>query len=145
MQALEAMQRLVNIAQRFMSTMADAQSEEEQAQYEEAQPALDQITMMLETALPVARWRCHVEVDAVGKTRGKIHDEFTICAPSIHGILGGLMGLAAARTDVRITLWEQRVERADMLSGYQGPSKVSRYKTWLQSLLIYDAPTPPMN
>jgi hypothetical protein len=150
MSPLEAMRRLIQVGRGYVTHHMGAElggglDEEEEAFEALVTEACDITTLMLDTALPIARWRCHVEVDAESKVRGKIKDEFTICAVSIHGILGGLMGLSRIKTNVRLTLWEQRKTSAEMLSGYQGASKSSRYRDWLDSLLIYDAPQPPVN
>ena len=148
MQALEAMQRLVNIGRIFVEHHVGADlgiglTEEEKRAEEEVTESCDKIEQMLSLALPLARFRCHVEVDAQSRGRGRIKDEFTICSHSIHGIFGGLIGLSGVRTDVRVTLWEQSVEKAEMVSGYQGPSKAPRYRRWLQEISDTYAPPPP--
>jgi hypothetical protein len=131
MQALEAMQRLVNISQSYADSFEAGDESEE---YTVTKEAIEKIEQMLGLALPLARFRCHVEVDAESRGRGRIKDEFTICSPNIHGIFGGLIGLSSVRTEVRVTLWEQSIEKAEMVSGYQGPSKATRYKRWLQEM-----------
>lgn len=138
MLALEAMTFLIAETDKRMAItrqMAEIaeQTTEEREWCEQIEVAVSISTAMLNTALPIARYRAFVGVDAEGKGK-KIQNEYTICSPTIAGILAGLIGLLEHRTDVHVTLWEQRPEGADMLSGYQGPSKVARYKSWLSSL-----------
>ena len=143
MQALEAMQRLTNIGKLYVESFP-GETQEEQQFAEDTGEAIKKIEQMLDLALPIARFRCHVEVDYGSKTRGKIRDEFTICSPTIYGVFGGLIGLSRTRTDVRVTLWEQSIEKAEMVSGYQGPSKAIRYGRWLEEINeLYAPPAIP--
>lgn len=97
--------------------------------------AISTVQAMLNTALPIARFRCFVSVQAGKPPKGPIRDDYTVCSASMAGITAGLIGLAHTRVDVHATVWEQGALGAEMLSGYQGPSKVSRYRSWIESLL----------
>lgn len=146
MTPLEAMTFLIKqvddqmSATRQLSEITQMQPEE-QAHCEEVELAISVITAMLNTALPIARFRCFVSVDKHSLLKSRVHEEFTVCAVNIAGIKGGLIGLNEHRTDVHVTLWEQRATGAEMLSGYQGPTKGKRYRNWLDSLNVLEAPT----
>src|SRR3546814_11614036 len=60
--------------------------------------------------------------------------EFTVCAVDMDGIMSGLLGVTAIPTNVRVTIWEQRADGADMISGYQGQTKTMKYRQFLQGL-----------
>lgn len=139
MSPVEGINQLIAVADRFDSIMADAQSAEELKFHEDTKLAVAISQAMLNAALPVARFRCFVSVDRDSKKKGPIRDEFTISATNISAILGGLIGISQYQTDVHVTLWEQRATGADMISGYQGPTKVQRYRKWLESLPSHEA------
>lgn len=98
-------------------------------------------TAMLNSMIPVARYRVFVEVDPDQPKPKKgdkatiyTHSEFTLCATGILDIKNGLIGLTLAKTAVRVSLWEQRPTGADMISGYQGLTKTLKYRQWLEGL-----------
>lgn len=147
MQAVEALTRLLAIA--------DIHLKEERyrragSELEEGGPEMDEMDRreiavsichaMLNTAIPVARFRAFVEVDDVQPKRSKMQEEravlheFTICAVDMDGIMSGLIGVTAVPTNVRLTIWEQRADGADMISGYQGQTKTMKYRQFLQGL-----------
>lgn len=144
MTPFEAMTRLIVHADQTLTRNSTYRTETPELDESEKELSLSTavIQAMLNTALPIARFRAFVEIDANSKRRGKITDEFTVCAVNIHGILGGLIGLHQARVDVRVTLWEQKAEGASMLTGFQGPTKSSRYRSWVEELVFqFDTPT----
>ncbi len=147
MLALEAMTTLVKVADDHMAitrNMAELQdmTPEQREWSENIEVAISIVTAMLNTALPVARYRCFVAVDPKSSKKSLIRDEFTICSATMAGIIAGLTSLDQYQTDVYTTLWEQRAEGAEMLSGYQGPSKVKRYRSWLASLPTLEITAP---
>lgn len=145
MQALEALTRLLSIADIHLVT-----ERARRAELEEGGPELDEMDRkevavsicqaMLNTAIPVARYRAFVEVDDVQPKRTKVQaeravrHEFTVCAVDMDGILSGLIGVTTVPTNVRLTIWEQRADGADMISGYQGQTKTMKYRQFLQGL-----------
>lgn len=139
MQAVEAMTRLIAIADRFKATMGDAQSEEEQHQYEQAEVAAAVAQAMLNTALPVARWRCFVKFES-GKEKGR---EFTLCAVNIEDIVVALYAHVHIARQVYVTLWEQRPTGADMVTGYQGNTRDYKksYRKFIDALREYSSST----
>ncbi len=141
MQGSEALTRLIAIADRFHETMQDAQSKEERDQFEQGQLAVSVAQAMLNTALPIARFRCHVTIDKV-KEGSKIApgDDFTVCGTSVKAIKNGLVGLAMEAIEVHASLWEQRPTGADMISGYQGSTKTMQYRLWLKEIEAWNAP-----
>lgn len=110
---------------------------EQRERIENVEVAISVVTAVLNTALPVARFRAFVQVDTTSKKKA-IRDEYTICAQSINGILAGLIGLQHVRVDVHASLWEQKPMGAEMLTGYQGPTRGMRYRSWIESLLMWE-------
>lgn len=140
MTSLEAIQQLIAVADAHMSlsrSMAELgeMTPQQRETIENIEVAISTVQAVLNTAMPVARFRCFVSVEVGKKPKGPIRDDYTICAPTIEGITAGLIGLAQTRVDVHATLWEQRAMGAEMLSGYQGPTKVGRYRSWVESLI----------
>lgn len=145
MQALEALTRLLSIADIHLTT-----ERHRRVELEEGGPEMDEMDRkevavsicqaMLNTAIPVARYRAFVEIDdyqpkrtATQRDRAVLH-EFTVCAVDMDGILSGLVGVTSLPTNVRLTIWEQRPDGADMISGYQGQTKTMKYRQFLQGL-----------
>lgn len=145
MQALEALTRLLSIADIHLTT-----ERQRRVEMEEGGPEMDEMDRkevavsicqaMLNTAIPVARYRAFVEIDdyqpkrtAAQKDREVLH-QFTVCAVDMDGILSGLIGVTSLPTNVRLTIWEQRADGADMISGYQGQTKTMKYRQFLQGL-----------
>ena len=145
MQAIEALTRLLSIADIHLTAERLRRGE-----LEEGGPEIDEMDRkeiavsicqaMLNTAIPVARYRAFVQVDDVQPKRtphqaGRaVEHEFTVCAVDMGGILSGLIGVTAVPTNVRVTIWEQRADGADMISGYQGQTKTMKYRQFLQGL-----------
>jgi len=145
MQALEALTRLLSIADIHLGTERARREE-----LEEGGPEMDEMDRkeiavsicqaMLNTAIPVARYRAFVQVDDVQPKRtahqaGRaVEHEFTVCSVDMDGIMSGLIGVTAVPTNVRVTIWEQRADGADMISGYQGQTKTMKYRQFLQAL-----------
>lgn len=118
MQPVEAITRLIALADGMTAppdgpTRNVLHTEEEQQQNE---LAINVVQAMLNTALPVARFRCFVKIDS-GSEEGL---EFTVCAVKIEEIACALRPLTKATRKVYVNLWEQRATGADMLAGYQG-------------------------
>lgn len=139
MSPVEAMTILMRVADGVRTTL-EAIHPNDPVQKEDIELAQAVITAMLNTALPVARFRCFVSVDIDSKKKSPVRREFTVCAPDIAGIQGGIVGLQAYQTDVHVTLWEQRAGGAEMVSGFQGPSKTQQYRRWLSSLTQHEGP-----
>lgn len=137
MTPLEAMTVLIQNADQWKSD-----THQENTQYlEQVELAQAVATAMLNSALPVARYRCFVGVDFHKSPGSPIREDFTICSTTLTGIRAGLLGLREYKTEVHATLWEQRATGADMISGYQGPTKGKRYSLWVGSLNLETHPT----
>ena len=95
--------------------------------------AIAVIQAMLNTAMPIARFRAHVQID-------DHHDkkmpagEFTVLGVNITSIRAGLETLMHHKLNVHVSLWEQRETGADMISGYQGPTKAQNFRVWIRSI-----------
>lgn len=141
MQALEAMTHLIKAADEVASArrhraelndtfeITDAEREEARKEAEDISVAAAICQAMLNTALPVARYRAFVEVDRDQPKRSKFQesvaprDEFTICGVTMDNIIAGLIGIHHVPTNVKVTVFEQRADGADMMCGYQGQTK----------------------
>lgn len=141
---LEAMQTLISVADNHMSlsrSMAELNDmdPEQRERVENIEVAISVVNAVLNTAMPIVRFRAFVQVDATSKKKA-IRDEYTICAQSINGILAGLIGLQQHKVDVHASLWEQKPLGAEMLTGYQGPTRGrrSQYRSWIESLLMWE-------
>jgi hypothetical protein len=154
MNASEALTRLIQCADEQIAATQGSFSEqtgeepEIAPELEELQVAVAVSQAMLNMMLPVARYRCHVEVDAQqqkrspGQQKLAAHSEFTSCSASMEGIKSSLVALSTVDTEVRVTVFEQRATGADMLVGYQGKTKNQRFRTFLDQLTgIEAAPT----
>jgi hypothetical protein len=102
-------------------------------------------TAMLNSMIPVARFRAFIEIDDVQPKRSKSEEErapfheFVVCSVSMAGIASGLLGVTNVKTNTRITVWEQRQTGADMISGYQGETKCFNYRAWVKGLPSLEA------
>jgi len=144
MQAVEAMTVLIALgdaALKLNSTHGTEATEYSDAE-KQLQLAVSVAQAMLNTALPVARFRVFVKIES-GKEEGR---EFTVCSDKIEDIVAALYPLSKLARKVYITLWEQRATGADMVEAFQDwtRSSITRKMThWLDSLKKY-AVTIPM-
>ena len=141
MQPVEAITRLLAIADQQGQDLGGPVDPDTPAGQDQLAVSITQA--MLNTALPVARFRAFVRIESGGSSG----HEYTICATKIEEIVTALKPLTLFSTTVYVSLWEQKPMGADMLSGYQGKSKVmlrSRTKgglaAYLASLSKYSVP-----
>lgn len=114
MQAVEALQRLIGMADELMGLHPSQRPANEDNSEDKIAVAV--IQAMLNTALPVARFRCFVRIES-GREKGR---EYTICGVHIEDIVTALYPLSRNNREVYILLFEQRSTGADALDGYQG-------------------------
>jgi hypothetical protein len=104
-------------------------------------------TAMLNAFIPVAKYRCFVQIDRAdkkGHPTGQITAEFAVTSVSMAGIKSGLSALGSQDLDVHIGLFEQKPQGADMINGFQGRTKSQNYRLWYRGLDdIADLPTLP--
>lgn len=156
MQAVEALSLLIQVGDQRASDLrnlaphldSDDEIQRTTEQSEELSLASAICQAMLNTALPVAKYRAFVEVEAKHPKRSAyqesvaVRHEFTVCGVNMAAILSGLIGITSVPTSVKVTVWEQRANGADMISGYQGATKTGQYKQFLQGLIALEsAPT----
>lgn len=144
MQPTEAMQYLLSLSDRFIKIgqAADETDTPIKADFsvnrEELQLATAVITAMLNTAMPIARYRAFVEVtETFKKTKSDLsvlEGEFTICAVDMTSLKSGLAALYASDVLVRVVIFEQRPDGADMVEGFQGMTRSQNYRVWYRSL-----------
>ncbi len=136
MNALEAMTRLIehgNDTLRLNSTFGSDTPELSESE-ESLNLATSVMQAVMNTVIPIARFRAHVTIDKPGPSTKMVMGDFTLCGPSINCIRNGLLGLGHEGCEVHVTLWEQKPLGADMLSGYQGHSKSQQFRTWLKQI-----------
>lgn len=147
MQALEAMQRVIALADELLGLHPTQRPGNEDKEQEEV--AISICQAMLNTAMPVARFRAFVEVDRDQPKRTKFQesvaprDEFTVCGVTMDNIIAGLIGITHVPTNVKVSIFEQRADGADMLCGYQGQTKgKAEWGRFINQLkLIENSPT----
>lgn len=136
MQAAEVLTRVIAMSDELLS-LHPSQRPENADVDKESHPdyvAVAVCQAMLNTAIPVARFRAHVSIEGVtGNTKLGL-SEFTVSAVNIDGIKSGLVGLSMEGLAVYASLWEQRATGADMLSGYQGNTKTKGFREWLKQI-----------
>lgn len=143
MQAVEAMTILIALgdsALRLNSTHGDKTPKYSDAE-KQLQLAVSVAQAMLNTALPVARFRVFVKIES-GQEEGR---EYTICSDKIEDVVAALAPLSAMSRKVYITLWEQRATGADMIEAFQSWTKTAAHKkmkVWLNTLRKYAVTIP---
>lgn len=138
MQGAEALTRLIAIADR--RPVGEPMSPEDQQEFENDQVAISIAQAILNTMLPVARFRCFVRIES-GREEGS---EYTLCAVKIEEIIAGLFPLSQMSRKLYINLWEQRPTGADMLKAFQGSTAAGRgrsqFRKFLDELKQYSIP-----
>lgn len=148
MQSVEAMTRLIGLADELIKEdgvliLGDKFVEDDQGDLisamDEIKVAAAVANAMLNTALPVAKYRVFVRYDRCFP-KEDIGLEFTICAVQMKAIRAALAPLDLTSREVYITVFEQRATGAEMVSGYQGPTHTlnKKFKKWLDSLALID-------
>lgn len=137
MQATEALTRLIKVTDLAILEAKNQVNMEDSilaSEVEQNGIAVAVGQAMLNTALPVARFRAHVTIDKIGPSSKLGLGDFTVCGTSISSIKNGLIGLSHEGVEVHVSLWEQKAAGADMLSGYQGHSKSKNFRLWLAAI-----------
>lgn len=141
MQPVEALTRLIQVTDLSIAEAKSQINMEDsiiafEVEQNEVAVAIGQA--MLNTALPVARFRAHVTIDKIGLSSKLGLGDFTVCGVSIPSIKNGLIGLSHEGVEVHVSLWEQKATGADMLSGYQGHSKSRNFRLWLADIDAFE-------
>lgn len=147
MNGAEALTTLISLADDHLKDLGEPTDAKDQAWQERIQTAAAVCNAMLNTMMPIARWRAFVQIDEVPSKKGgsdlKVtREEYTICSVSIAGIKNGLLSLGIEDLPVNVSLWEQRATGADMVSGYQGKTKSQQYRIFLRSLDHFEKAEP---
>lgn len=145
MQPVEALLRLITIADRSATPTSgtfaidpasdfipDAPTDEQV----QDQLAVSIVQAILNTALPIARFRVFVKIES-GRESGR---EYVICAVNIEDVVAAIYPLTQMARNVYVTLWEQRATGAEMLEGYQGPTRTlmkKSFRAYLESMDKY--------
>lgn len=145
MQAAEAITRLIAIADQQNADLGPALDEQEASAREQDQLAVTIAQAMLNSMIPVARFRVFIRIES-GTFDGA---EYTVCCTDIVSVRAAVHALRSPARKIYIQLWEQRATGADMLLGFQG-STASFMKGkrsldhWLDSLSQFEH-TPAVN
>lgn len=140
MNALEAMTRLIEHASTSAKDIDRLRedpnfdvSPETREAVENLATAASVCQAMLNTALPIARFRLHVELKGVG--------EHIISSASIKPIRYAMSDLThnGDNLGIRATLWEQKSTGADMLEGFEGNTRTPLFRLWVKNLQLHEA------
>lgn len=134
MNAIEALTRLIALAEESLKLNSSLGDEEPEFSEHEGHLATATAICqaMLNTALPIARFRVFVEIDEIPGKQDSL--SFTVCALTIDDIKAALY-YAGIKTPVTLqaTLWEQKAAGVEMLSGYRGTTG-AQFTKWILSL-----------
>lgn len=136
MQPTEALQRTIDLANDRLG----------QDIWEEGDPGVEAVGIcksFLDTAVPLARFRCYVTVEGLGPKSKLGLGDFTVCGTTIPAIKNGLIGLRMEKVQARILLWELQQDKADMISGYQGDTKTLGFRNWLADIDRHEVERAP--
>lgn len=131
MHSLEAMTRLIEASSSHAKYLQGSE------EGEELETAIAVVQAVLNTALPIARFRLHVE--SITDRR-----EFTVSSANIYTMLDVLKSMREGfkNTEVICSLWEQTATGADMVSGFRGKTRAQNFRMWLKQIeVIGNAPT----
>lgn len=134
MRAAEALERLIAMGNVAIDSHAEPRDEADASFLEDDKIALAICQAMLNTAIPIARWRLHVEIEEVDKKSKFAVTDFTICSVHTASLQSALVGFWLADAKVSITLWEQTANGADMKMGYQGHTKDQKFRRFFDQL-----------
>lgn len=132
MRALEALTRVIAHAEAELNlnstrgTDAVDQSESEK----ELEEAVELCKAILETALPLARYRVHVEFRPTFGDKGPY--EYTLCAVRLNDVVKALSNLRMA--EIRVNVWEHKTSSASLIFGFQGMVGSKPFKLFLSHL-----------
>lgn len=151
MQAAEAIQLLILSMDQRHKDLGEPQEDVEQDDREREKLAIAVSQAMLNSMVPVARFRAFVEIDVEQPKRSAhqrdvaVYHEFTISGLTMGAIRSGLIGLGAVPTNCRVLVFEQRATGADVLCGFQGQTKTQKFRNFLKELDGYEAPSTVVN
>lgn len=100
---------------------------------------------MLNTAIPVARFRLHIDTRNTD-AKSRIGDvDFTVSATSIPSLKHTLKPFIKEDAQIHCTLWNQYPDRAEMLTGYQGATMHQGFRNWVRSLDAFEYEVSTVN
>lgn len=135
--SLEAMTRLIELGNEAINEQGVVILAGGDAELEDLRTAVAVVQAVLNTALPIARFRLHVE--SITDRR-----EFTVSSANIYTLLDVLKSMREGfkNTEVICSLWEQTATGADMVSGFRGKTRAQNFRMWLKQIeVIGNAPT----
>lgn len=128
MNALEAMTRLIQLGIETLSL----DSENMDPEYTESvETAVAVCQAMLNTAIPIARFRMHVSLP-------ETVPDFTVSSPSTKALIDVLQLIREKKKNqlIRASLWEQHANRAEMLHGFEGNTRADGFKYWIHQVKV---------
>lgn len=130
MRAIEALERLISIGR----DRHDGKSMSDIPEEEQNEVAISICQAMVNTAIPIARFRVHVVIEDVGKKSKFDVSDYTICSANTNGLKAALYSLWSEDLTVDVSLWEQRPTGADMLAGYRGKTKDQKFRRFYSQI-----------
>jgi hypothetical protein len=131
----EALTRVISLADELLGLHPSQRPANEGDERLENETAIAACQAILNTGMPIARFRLHV--DYLGK------GEFTICAITISMLQDQLKNIKLGKNvELQATLWEQTPTGAHMLSGFRGMSRAANYRAWIKQIEEYQNVAP---
>lgn len=126
MNALEAMTRLIEAASHYITEEGGPADPDMKKDLETAAAVAQ---AMLNTAIPIARFRMHVSLP-------ESMPEFTVSSPSTKALVEVLQLIREKKKNQLITasLWEQHPQSAEMLHGFEGNTRADGFKYWIKQV-----------
>lgn len=134
MRAIEALERGIALSDELLDLHPSQRPENVGEQWENDKVAVSILQAMVNTAIPIARWRIHAELKNVHRTSKMGECDFTVCGTSIASVKAGIVGLMREDGEAYVTLWEQTAKGAEMMSGYQGLTSAQNFRNWFRQL-----------
>lgn len=148
MNSLEAITRLIQFADdslqsKMKKLLGEGRGGEEvPVEDMELGVAISITNAILNAALPIAKYRCFVEIDKDQDkaVRKLVKTEFTVCGASMSAIKSGIASLLIEPINARVMIFVQLPHNSDMITAYQGKTKSKQYRDWLIEIDKYDLP-----
>lgn len=128
MNALEALTRLIEAASSYIVEEGGPGDPDMKKELETAAAVCQ---AMLNTAIPVARFRMHVSLP-------ETVPDFTVSSPSSKALVDVLRLIREKKKNqlIRASLWEQHANRAEMLHGFEGNTRADGFRYWIEQVKV---------
>jgi len=125
MQPVEALQRVVELAQAFVGREGGPTDEEDKA--------IDVTRAMLAKLVPVARFRVAITIDYPAH-RARKNNEWTACCTDLESLVAVIGSLGDGKHSVHIIVFEMMPDGTSVAKHmYQGFTKTKNWRAWVRS------------